>query len=82
MYPFVEQIKIQHGFFELFAIVYLKHKRFMPCIWKPEGKCSYRYGATPHTKGAFTCPRFMPCIWKPEGTCSYRYGATPHNKGA
>ena len=49
----------------------------MPCIWKPEGKCSYRYGATPHNKGAFTYPRFMPCIWKPEGKCSYRYGATP-----
>ena len=53
----------------------------MPCIWKPEGKCSYRYGATPHNKGAFTYPRFMPCIWKPEGKCSYRYGATTQNKG-
>ena len=22
----------------------------MPCIWKPEGKCSNRYGATPKLK--------------------------------
>ena len=34
------------------TIKVLNLTRFMPCIWKPEGKRSYRYGATPHNKGA------------------------------
>ena len=53
----------------------------MPCIWKPEGKCSYRYGATPKIK-MLNLPTVYSMYMEAVGKkCSYRYGATTQNKG-